>query len=295
MTEPPGSSPDDDDPPSSATADDGARAWRATDDFSWEHWQWDRSDHGSGWGSWGDSSWNWGDRRSWQPYDYYNNYRSGYQHHGPWGYGSSSSFTGYSHSSSAQQSRENDEEQKSNDNSEEPGTSDSSVPDEAFQDTRRPSSAARESTEATRASSDRDRDDPGLGLSDNSGMLRSKGSFSEKMAVPTFGASGSGDELGVSARSYLRQVEAWSKVTRTDPSQQALLLYQNLSGRAWVESEELNVEDLASPHGLKIFKAWIRERYQEVEVSRIAEALTLFFKKMKEASGTVHPGVQFGF
>ncbi|CAE7721415.1 GIP [Symbiodinium sp. KB8] len=112
-----------------------------------------------------------------------------------------------------------------------------------------------------------------------------KGSFSEKMAVPSFGAKGTGDELGMSARSYLRQVEAWSKVTRTDPTQQALLLYQNLSGRAWVESEELNVDDLASSQGLKIFKSWIRERYQEVEVSRIAEALTLFFKKMKRQAG----------
>ncbi|CAE7806230.1 GIP, partial [Symbiodinium sp. KB8] len=112
-----------------------------------------------------------------------------------------------------------------------------------------------------------------------------KGSFSEKMAVPSFGAKGTGDELGMSARSYLRQVEAWSKVTRTDPTQQALLLYQNLSGRAWVESEELNVDDLASSQGLKIFKSWIRERYQEVEVSRIAEALTLFFKKMKRQTG----------
>ncbi|CAE7859512.1 unnamed protein product [Symbiodinium necroappetens] len=105
------------------------------------------------------------------------------------------------------------------------------------------------------------------------------------MAVPSFGAKGTGDELGMSARSYLRQVEAWSKVTRTDPTQQALLLYQNLSDRAWVESEELNVEDLASPQGLKVFTSWIRERYQEVEVSRIAEALTLFFKKMKRQAG----------
>ena len=84
------------------------------------------------------------------------------------------------------------------------------------------------------------------------------------MAVPTVGATSTGDELGVSARSYLRQVEAWSKVTRTDPSQQALLLYQHLSGKAWVESEELN-------DGLRIFKGWIRERYQEVEVSRMTE------------------------
>ena len=45
----------------------------------------------------------------------------------------------------------------------------------------------------------------------NSGQEASgyKGSFSEKMAVPSFDAQSTGEELGVSARSYLRQVDAW--------------------------------------------------------------------------------------
>ena len=112
-----------------------------------------------------------------------------------------------------------------------------------------------------------------------------KGSFSEKMAVPSFDAGGSGEALGVSARSYLRQVDAWVKVTRTPKAQQALLLYQHLSGRAWVESEELNVEALADENGLKIFRAWVQERYQEVEVSKIAESLTAFFRRLKRQPG----------
>ncbi|CAE7251490.1 unnamed protein product [Symbiodinium sp. KB8] len=53
-----------------------------------------------------------------------------------------------------------------------------------------------------------------------------KGSFSEKMAVPSFDAQSTGE---------------------------ALLLYQHLSGRAWVESEELHVDDLAGSDGAK---AW---------------------------------------
>ena len=112
-----------------------------------------------------------------------------------------------------------------------------------------------------------------------------KGSVSEKMAVPKFDASGTGDELGVSARSYLRQVDAWVKVTKTPSSQQALILYQHLSGRAWVESEELNVDELAGDKGLMVFRAWISERYQEVEVSKIAESLTAFFKRLKRQPG----------
>ena len=66
---------------------------------------------------------------------------------------------------------------------------------------------------------------------------QSKGGLSERMAVPTFNAEGSGDALGLSARSYLRQLDAWCKITRAPANQRALLLYQSLGGRAWVEAE----------------------------------------------------------
>ena len=64
----------------------------------------------------------------------------------------------------------------------------------------------------------------------------------------------SGDELGASARSYLRQVDAWTKVTRLPEEQRALVLHQHLQGRAWIEAEELDVETLASTQGMTIFK-----------------------------------------
>ncbi|CAE7644304.1 GIP, partial [Symbiodinium sp. CCMP2456] len=112
-----------------------------------------------------------------------------------------------------------------------------------------------------------------------------RGAPSEKMAVPSFTADAAGDELGSSARSYLRQVDAWCKVTRTPPEQRALMLYQHLSGRAWVESEELNVETLCCAEGVENFRRWIQDRYQEVEVSKIAEALTFFFKRLRRAPG----------
>ena len=285
-TDPPGAAPDDDQPYSAATEDNGASSWQASDNSSWGRWQRDHNDHySSDWGSWDNSSWGWGDRWSWQPTYYYNNNRSVHHRDSPWGTGTTWSQASQFYGTEQPNRRENDEEQRSNDTSEEQGASDATLPDEASQEHRRFSSATLGSSEATRAPSGRGRDESGTSLSGASGTAGYKGSFSEKMAVPSFGAKGTGDELGMSARSYLRQVEAWSKVTRTDPTQQALLLYQNLSDRAWVESEELNVEDLASPQGLKVFTSWIRERYQEVEVSRIAEALTLFFKKMKRQAG----------
>ena len=107
----------------------------------------------------------------------------------------------------------------------------------------------------------------------------------KKMAVPGFSADTTGEELGASARSYLRQIEAWTKVTRAPLEQRALILYQHLQGRAWIEAEELDVEALASAGGMSVFKKWVQERYQEVEVSKIAETLTVFFKKLKR-----HPG-----
>ncbi|CAE7812395.1 Faim2 [Symbiodinium sp. CCMP2592] len=108
-----------------------------------------------------------------------------------------------------------------------------------------------------------------------------RGALSERMSVPSFSAENSGDELGQSARSYIRQIEAWVRVTRTPCAQQALLLYQNLKGRAWIEAEELEVAELCVPDGVERFKAWIAERYQEIEVGKIAEALNGFFKKLR--------------
>ena len=113
----------------------------------------------------------------------------------------------------------------------------------------------------------------------------SKGGSSERMAVPTFSADKSGDELGSSARSYLRQVDAWCKVTRTPKAQRALILYQHLSGRAWVEAEELDIEALSQDNGVEVFRRWAQERYQEVEVSKIAESLTLFFRRLRREAG----------
>ncbi|OLP87351.1 hypothetical protein AK812_SmicGene31431 [Symbiodinium microadriaticum] len=118
--------------------------------------------------------------------------------------------------------------------------------------------------------------------SDFSGDRR--GGLSERMTVPSFSANNNGDELGQSARSYLRQIEAWVRITRAPSSQQALLLYQNLQGRAWVEAEELDVKELCQDGGVERFKAWISERYLEIEVGKIAEALNGFFNRMKRGS-----------
>ena len=233
--------------------------------------------NGDNW-SWDSSGWNWGDR--WAGYGWWLRSYGRYKHW-PWGSGAEWSDNSFQFHHGSHD--DGDDGQGSGSRSEDhPSHEVNSNEDEARRGHRRASwnsSGAWTGDESTRATTS-------AGVRDSvSDASVNKGSVSEKMAVPKFDASGTGDELGVSARSYLRQVDAWVKVTKTPSSQQALILYQHLSGRAWVESEELNVDELAGDKGLMVFRAWISERYQEVEVSKIAESLTAFFKRLKRQPG----------
>ncbi|CAE7239464.1 RE2, partial [Symbiodinium sp. KB8] len=96
---------------------------------------------------------------------------------------------------------------------------------------------------------------------------------------------GSGDELGATARSYLRQIAAWRKMTRLPVQQQALVLDQNLTNRAWVEAERLSVDKLASSEGIAYFEDWIKERYLDVQVTQIGRSLSEFFRKLRKKPG----------
>ena len=110
---------------------------------------------------------------------------------------------------------------------------------------------------------------------------------SEKMVVPTFsGTMDAGDEnLGQTARSYLRQIAAWRRMTRMAPEAQGLTLYQNLSGRAWVEAERLNVDELAEANGVDYLVSWVKDRYLDVEITQVGRCLSDFFRKLKRKPG----------
>ncbi|CAE7621529.1 GIP [Symbiodinium sp. CCMP2592] len=108
---------------------------------------------------------------------------------------------------------------------------------------------------------------------------------SEKMVVPTFAGDADGDELGSSARSYLRQIAAWQKMTRVGADKQALVLYQHLSGPAWVEAERLEMEKLGSTHGMQYFTQWVRDRYLDVQVTQIGRSLSDFFRRLRKRPG----------
>ncbi|CAE7731164.1 unnamed protein product, partial [Symbiodinium sp. KB8] len=90
------------------------------------------------------------------------------------------------------------------------------------------------------------------------------GRASEKLAVPSFSGD-DGEDVGGSARSYLRQVEAWRRMTLLPASQQGLVLYQNLTGKAWIAAEELSVDRLACDNGVEYFVQWLNARFLDLE------------------------------
>lgn len=44
------------------------------------------------------------------------------------------------------------------------------------------------------------------------------------------------------------------------------MLYNNMSGRAWRDAEELDLSALDTLEGVEIFMDWIRTRYMDKEV-----------------------------
>ena len=107
----------------------------------------------------------------------------------------------------------------------------------------------------------------------------------EKLTIPSFNGEDDGEDVGTTARSYLRQVEAWRRMTRLPAEQQGLVLYQNLSGRAWVAAEELSVDKLSARNGVQYLIKWISGRYLDLEITRIGKAFSEFFRKLRRKAG----------
>ena len=67
---------------------------------------------------------------------------------------------------------------------------------------------------------------------------RRAGGGQDKIQVPQ--STEEDDRDGMKAKGYIRKVEAWTRVTRLPKPKQALVLYNNLSGKAWRDAEELD-------------------------------------------------------
>ena len=106
---------------------------------------------------------------------------------------------------------------------------------------------------------------------------------SDKISVPEF--SGEDDKDGMVTRGYLRKVAAWRRMTRLRPNKQALALYNNLTGRAWRDAEELDLALLDSVNGVDVFTQWVSEKYLDKEVVKVGKCMLEFFKHLKKGYG----------
>lgn len=64
--------------------------------------------------------------------------------------------------------------------------------------------------------------------------------------------------------------------------QQALALYNNLSGRAWRDAEELDLARLDADDGVEVFTTWVSEKYLDREVVKVGRCMSEFFKMLRK-------------
>ena len=111
-----------------------------------------------------------------------------------------------------------------------------------------------------------------------------RGRPTEKMQVPEFNGEGTESDLGQSARSYLRRVQAWLTVTKMSERERPIALYSHLTGRAWVAAEELSVDRLTGPDGIQYYMDWVRIRFMEIEITKVANVMSELFRKCRKRS-----------
>ena len=78
---------------------------------------------------------------------------------------------------------------------------------------------------------------------------------------------GRGDPFG-GARSCLRQIAAWRRMTRMSKDQQGLTLYQHLTDRAWVDAERLDMNRLGSSEGVDYLIGWAQDTWTSRSLRR---------------------------
>ena len=96
-----------------------------------------------------------------------------------------------------------------------------------------------------------------------------------------FSGEGSDTEVGKTARSYVRRIQAWVRSTKLPPHQRALALYTALKDRAWVYAEELDIDRLGSEGGMNYYLDWVQTRFMDVEVSKISQMMNDLFRRCK--------------
>ena len=86
------------------------------------------------------------------------------------------------------------------------------------------------------------------------------------------------------ARSYVRKVQVWVRCTKMAPNRRALALYNELTGRAWIYAEELDVDRLATDGGVSYYLEWIQTRFMEVEITKVSNMMGDLFRRCRRRS-----------
>ena len=80
------------------------------------------------------------------------------------------------------------------------------------------------------------------------------------------------------------KIEAWrQRVTRLKANKQALVLYNNLTGKAWRDAEDLDLSALDDPYGVDRYVAWITQRYLDKEVVKAGKYMSDFSTCLRRA------------
>ena len=107
----------------------------------------------------------------------------------------------------------------------------------------------------------------------------------DKIPVPEFDGEEQPGHEGSRVRGYLRRVNAWRRITRLKPCKQALALYNHLTGKAWRDGEEIDLDILDQDNGVDTFIDWISAKYLDREVVKVGRCMSEFFKVLKRTTG----------
>ncbi|CAE8738251.1 unnamed protein product, partial [Polarella glacialis] len=109
--------------------------------------------------------------------------------------------------------------------------------------------------------------------------------FKDRVNAPEFDGIVEDTGKGDGVRNYLRRLEIWEELTTVPKKKQATVLFYKLRGRAWTDAETLDIKELQKDHGMDIYKAWVRQKYRDLEITTIGDNMKEFFRNLHLKKG----------
>ncbi|CAE8633213.1 unnamed protein product, partial [Polarella glacialis] len=109
--------------------------------------------------------------------------------------------------------------------------------------------------------------------------------FKDRVNAPKFDGIVEDTGKGDGVRNYLRRLEIWEELTTVPKKKQAIVLFYKLRGRAWTDAETLDIKELQKDHGMDVYKAWVRQKYRDLEITTIGDNMKEFFRNLPLKKG----------